>query len=244
MHNYKMTIQYDGGRYSGWQRQGNTSSTIQGKLEQALTRLIGQEIELSGSGRTDGGVHALGQVANFRAKAFLDCEKFRKQLNEALPEDIYVSDLRLAGERFHARFSAKEKVYRYTIETGAERNVFARKYVYHLPEVLDIGRMQDTAALLLGTHDFKGFSTGRTKKTTVRHLSSIDIRREGANVTLTFTGNGFLYNMVRILAGTLIEVGLGQRAPESVLSVLETGDRSGAGFTAPAQGLCLMEVRY
>ena len=122
--------------------------------------------------------------------------------------------------------------------------MFARKYVYHLPEVLDIGRMQDTAALLLGTHDFKGFSTGRTKKTTVRHLSSIDIRREGANVTLTFTGNGFLYNMVRILAGTLIEAGLGQRAPESVLSVLETGDRSGAGFTAPAQGLCLMEVRY
>ena len=104
--------------------------------------------------------------------------------------------------------------------------------------------MQDTAALLLGTHDFKGFSTGRTKKTTVRHLSSIDIRREGANVTLTFTGNGFLYNMVRILVGTLIEAGLGQRAPESVLSVLETGDRSGAGFTAPAQGLCLMEVRY
>lgn len=186
----------------------------------------------------------MGQVANFRAKAFLDCEKFRRQLNEALHEDIYVSDLRLAGERFHARFSAKEKVYRYTIETGAERNVFARKYVYHLPEVPDIGRMQDTAALLLGTHDFKGFSTGRTKKTTVRHLSSIDIRREGANVTLTFTGNGFLYNMVRILVGTLIEAGLGQRAPESVLSVLETGDRSGAGFTAPAQGLCLMEVRY
>ena len=189
-------------------------------------------------------MHALGQVANFRAKAFLDCEKFRGQLNEALPEDIYVSDLRLAGERFHARFSAREKVYRYTIETGAQRNVFARKYVYHLPETLDIGRMQDTAALLLGTHDFKGFSTGRTKKTTVRHLSSIDIRREGANVTLTFTGNGFLYNMVRILAGTLIEAGLGQRAPESVLNVLETGDRSGAGFTAPAQGLCLMEVRY
>lgn len=244
MHNYKMTIQYDGGRYSGWQRQGNTPNTIQGKLEQALTRLIGQEIELSGSGRTDGGVHALGQVANFRAKAFLDCEQFRRHLNEALPEDIYVSDLRLAGDRFHARFSAKEKVYRYTIENGAERNVFARKYVYHLPETLDLQRMQDTAALLLGTHDFKGFSTGRTKKTTVRHLSSIDIRREGANVTLTFTGNGFLYNMVRILAGTLIEAGLGQRAPESVLSVLETGDRSGAGFTAPAQGLCLMEVRY
>ncbi len=244
MHNYKMTVQYDGTRYSGWQRQGNTASTIQGKLEQALTRLIGQEIELSGSGRTDGGVHALGQVANFRAKAFLDCGPFRETLNEALPEDIYVADLRPAADRFHARFSAKEKVYRYTIENGPNRNVFTRKYVYHLPEPLDIGRMQDTANLLLGTHDFRGFSTGRTKKSTVRHISSIDIRREGENVTLTFTGSGFLYNMVRILTGTLIEAGLGQRAPESVLPVLETGQRSDAGFTAPAQGLCLMEVRY
>ena len=239
-----MTIQYDGGRYSGWQRQGNTSSTIQGKLEQALTRLIGQEIELSGSGRTDGGVHALGQVANFRAKAFLDCEQFRAQLNGALPEDIYVSDLRLAGERFHARFSAREKVYRYTIETGAQRNVFARKYVYHLPEALDIGRMQDTAALLLGTHDFRGFSTGRTKKTTVRHLSSIDIRREGANVTLTFTGNGFLYNMARAMAGTVVYAAEGKIAPKDIGAILDSGNRTAAGPTVPAGGLYMTGVWY
>lgn len=244
MHNYKMTIQYDGTRYSGWQRQGNTAATIQGKLERTISRLIGQEIEISGSGRTDGGVHALGQVANFRAEAYLDCKEFRRRLNDALPEDLYVSDLRPAADRFHARFSAKEKVYRYTIENGPERNVFARKYVYHLAEPLDLQPMQDTAALLLGTHDFRGFSTGRTKKSTVRHISSIDIRREGDIITLTFTGNGFLYNMVRILTGTLIEAGLGKRQPESVLPILETGNRADAGFTAPAQGLCFMEVRY
>ena len=244
MHNYKMTVQYDGTRYSGWQRQGNTSSTIQGRLEQTLSRLLEEPISVSGSGRTDGGVHALGQIANFRTEKFLNCKEFRDRLNAALPEDIFASDLRLAGERFHARLSAKEKVYRYTVENGAERNVFARKYVYHVAEPLDGDKMTRAANLLLGTHDFRGYSTGHTQKSTVRHLSSIDIRREGENLTLTFTGNGFLYNMVRIMTGTLIEVGLGERTPESVLTALESGKRTDAGFTAPPQGLCLMEVRY
>ena len=244
MHNYKMTVQYDGTRYSGWQRQGNTSSTIQGRLEQTLSRLLEEPISVSGSGRTDGGVHSLGQIANFRTEKFMNCKEFRDRLNAALPEDIYVSDLRLAGERFHARLSAKEKVYRYTIENGPERNVFARKYVYHVAEPLDSDKMTQAAHLLLGTHDFRGYSTGHTKKSTVRHLSSIDIRREGKNLTLTFTGNGFLYNMVRILTGTLIEVGLSQRTPDSVLTALESGKRTDAGFTAPPQGLCLLEVRY
>ena len=244
MHNYKMTVQYDGTRYSGWQRQGNTSSTIQGRLEQTLSRLLEEPVSVSGSGRTDGGVHALGQIANFRTNTFLDCNEFRNRLNDALPEDIFVSDLRLAAERFHARLSAKEKVYRYTIENGAERNVFERKYVYHVAEPLDMDKMTRAANLLLGTHDFRGYSTGHTKKSTVRHLSAVDIRREGENLTLTFTGNGFLYNMVRILTGTLIEVGLSQRTPESVLDALESGKRTDAGFTAPPQGLCLIEVRY
>lgn len=244
MHNYKMTVQYDGTRYSGWQRQGNTSSTIQGRLEQTLSRLLEEPVSVSGSGRTDGGVHALGQTANFRTNTFLDCNEFRNRLNDALPEDIFVSDLRLAAERFHARLSAKEKVYRYTIENGAERNVFGRKYIYHVAEPLDMDKMTRAANLLLGTHDFRGYSTGHTKKSTVRHLSAVDIRREGENLTLTFTGNGFLYNMVRILTGTLIEVGLSQRTPESVLDALESGKRTDAGFTAPPQGLCLIEVRY
>lgn len=244
MHNYKMTVQYDGARYSGWQRQGNTSSTIQGRLEQTLSRLLEEPVSVSGSGRTDGGVHALGQIANFRTNVFLDCEKFRNRLNDALPEDIFVSDLRLAAERFHARLSAREKVYRYTIENGTERNVFARKYVYHVAEPLDAEKMTRAANLLLGAHDFRGYSAGHTKKSTVRHLSAVDIRREGENLTLTFTGNGFLYNMVRILTGTLIEVGRSQRTPESVLDALKSGKRTDAGFTAPPQGLCLMEVHY
>ncbi len=244
MQNYKMTVSYDGTRYSGWQRQGNTASTIQYKLEQALSRLTGEDVEISGSGRTDAGVHAMGQVANFHLTARQNCGELMNRLNEALPEDISILDLRPAAPRFHARFSAKEKVYRYTIQNSAKKDVFGRKYSYRIPEPLDLAAMEETAKLLLGTHDFRGFATGRTKKSTVRHLSAIEIRREGERVYLTFTGNGFLYNMVRILTGTLIEAGLGKRAPDSVLPVLEHGDRTAAGFTAPAHGLCLMEVRY
>lgn len=244
MNNYKMTVQYDGTRYSGWQRQGNTASTIQGKLERALSRLLGEDIQVSGAGRTDGGVHAMGQCANFKSVHSLNCEDFQKKLNEALPEDIAVLDLHPASPRFHARLSAKEKTYRYTIRNTHTKDVFSRKYVYQVPEPLDLAAMETAKTYLLGTHDFKGFSTGRTKKSTVRHLSSIEIEKEGETVTLIFTGNGFLYNMVRILSGTLIETGLSQREPESVLSVLESGDRQEAGFTAPAQGLCLMNVMY
>lgn len=242
--NYKMTISYDGTRYSGWQRQGNTASTIQYRLEQAISRLLECPTEITGSGRTDAGVHAMGQVANFRTEAQVDCETFRQRLNEVLPEDISILSLRPAAERFHARFSAREKVYRYTIQNSPNKDVFGRKYSYHLAEPLDLAAMERAAGLLLGTHDFRGYSTGRTKKSTVRHLAEIQICREGERVTLTFRGNGFLYNMVRILAGTLIEVGLGKRTPDSVLPALETGDRTQAGFTAPAQGLCLMQVIY
>lgn len=244
MHNYKMTVQYDGTRYSGWQRQGNTASTIQYRLEQCLSRLLGEEIEISGSGRTDAGVHALGQVANFRSGAYLDCPQFLIQLNESLPEDITVVDLRLASDRFRARLDAKEKTYRYTINNSVFTDVFRRKYEYQLTAPLDIKAMEDTAGLLLGTHDFKGFSTGRTKKSTVRQLKSIEIIQDGSKLYLDFTGNGFLYNMVRILTGTLIEAGLHQRTPESVLDVFETLDRPQAGFTAPPQGLCLIKVTY
>lgn len=239
-----MTIQYDGSRYSGWQRQGNTSATIQHKLEHTISYLTGEQVEISGAGRTDAGVHALGQTANFRLSRWKDPAELLSQLNQALPEDIYISDLQKAGERFHARLSAKEKVYRYTIQNGIQRDVFWRKYSYYVPKLLDIASMQDTAKLLIGTHDFRGFSSGHTKKSTIRSLSDIAITAEENKIYLTFIGNGFLYNMVRILSGTLIEAGLGKRTPESVLPVLSGGDRSCAGFTAPAQGLCLMEVRY
>lgn len=244
MNNYKFMVSYDGSRYSGWQRQGNTSATIQSKLEKAISGLLGETIEISGSGRTDAGVHALGQIANFKTAKILDIPWFSLALNQALPEDIAVTDVSLASPRFHARLSAKEKIYQYTIQNSELPDVFHRKFEYKLPAPLDLARMEQAAELLLGTHDFAGYSTGRTKKSTVRHLREVCITREGNKVYITFRGNGFLYNMVRILTGTLLEVGQGLRTPESVLEPLDTGDRTKAGFTAPPQGLCLMEVLY
>jgi tRNA pseudouridine38-40 synthase len=244
MNNYKMTVQYDGTRYSGWQRQGNTAQTIQYKLEQALGRLLDEPVEVSGSGRTDAGVHALGQVANFKTEKVISCEEFLIRLNGALPEDIAVTSLSLASPRFHARLGAKEKTYRYTVNMSPVQDVFRRRYEYQLPGPLDLAAMEQAANLLLGTHDFRGFSTGHTKKSTVRYLKSIEFVRDGNKLYITFTGNGFLYNMVRILTGTLIEVGQGTRNPDSVLTVFETKDRQLAGYTAPAQGLCLMHVTY
>ncbi len=238
-----MTLQYDGTRYSGWQRQGNTGHTIQARVEQALTELLGASVEITGSGRTDAGVHALGQVASFHTDAPLP-EDALARLNGLLPGDIAVTRLGPASPRFHARLSAREKTYRYTVWNSPIPDVFGRRFQYQLPEPLDDGAMTQAARLLLGTHDFAGYATGRTKKTTVRHLRAIELRREGARLELYFTGNGFLRNMVRILTGTLLEVGLGARSPESVLEALETCDRQRAGATAPAQGLCLMEVYY
>lgn len=244
MHNYKMTLQYDGTKYSGWQRQGNTSSTIQFRLEQCLSRLLSEEIQVSGSGRTDGGVHAMGQVANFHCKQYLDCERVLSELNTYLPEDIRVLDIRHASERFHARLGAKEKTYRYTVNTASFSDVFRRKYEYHLPGELDLDAMKTAAELLIGTHDFKGYSTGKTKKSTVRHIKEIALIQEGDRLYMDFTGNGFLYNMVRILTGTLLEVGQGMRQPTYVTKPLETLDRQDAGPTAPPHGLCLMDVKY
>lgn len=243
--NYKMTVQYDGTRYSGWQRQGNTEHTIQGRLEKTLSELLGEPIEISGSGRTDAGVHALGQVASFQADhGPKNLDAFLVDLNRQLPGDIAVTRLTQASPRFHARLSAKEKIYRYTVWNSEIPNVFERRYQYQLPERLDDAAMEDAAQRLLGTHDFSGFSTGHTKKSTIRNIRSVEIRREGDRLTLLFQGNGFLRNMVRIMTGTLLEIGMGSYGPERMEEILESGDRQKAGPTAPPQGLCLMEVIY
>ena len=243
--NYKMTIQYDGARYSGWQRQGNTERTIQGRVEQALSELLESDVEVHGSGRTDAGVHALGQVANFHTEIpIANCGEFLIQLNHELPEDIAVIKLDAASPRFHARLNAKEKTYRYSIWNSPIPNVFSRRMVYTIEQPLDVAAMKLAAEKLIGTHDFAGFSTDRTKKSTVRYLKSAEVTREGDMVELLYTGNGFLRNMVRIMTGTLIEVGQHQRSPESIPEIMESRDRTKAGFTAPAQGLCLMEVFY
>ena len=245
MRNFKLTIEYDGSRYQGWQRLPGTDRTIQGKLEQALSRLLEDPVELSGSGRTDAGVHAMGQVASFHSRTDLSCEALLIRLREVLPEDIGVLSVEEMPPRFHARLHATGKHYRYRIWNSGQPCVFERKYVYVLPQPLDLTRMRKAAEFLTGTHDFRSFCAKKSdKKSTVRTVETIEITKAGEEIRLDFVGNGFLYQMVRILTGTLIEVGQGIRKPESMPSLLEAEDRALAGYTVPAKGLCLMEVSY
>lgn len=243
--NFKLTLCYDGTRYRGWQKQGNTDNTIQARLERILSRLLEQEVEAAGSGRTDAGVHARRQVCSFRADTEMPCEIMLTELRKHLPEDIGALALEEAEERFHARLSCREKTYVYRIWNSAAPDVFERKYVTVWPEALDEEKMRRTAELLCGEHDFSAFCTARgKKKSAVRRLKSIALERQGEELRLVFTGDGFLYNMVRILAGTLLEVGSSQRSVESVGEALASLDRARAGFTAPAQGLFLWDLRY
>lgn len=245
MHTYKLTLCYDGSRYCGWQRQGNTENTIQAKVENALSRILGEATELAASGRTDAGVHARAQVCSFHSAQKLDCAAVLSTLREALPEDIGVIALESAGERFHARLNCREKTYVYRVWNSAEPNVFERKYMYRYAGALNDAAMRRAAELLLGRHDFTAFCANRRmKKSAVREIRSIDIERRGGELRFSFTGNGFLYNMVRILVGTLIEVGAGERDAEDIPTVLSSLNRDRAGFTAPAQGLILWDVRY
>lgn len=245
MKNYKLVLCYDGSRYNGWQKQGNTENTIQGKLETLLSRLLEQPVELSGSGRTDAGVHARMQVCSFRAETEKSCGELLAELRRYLPEDIGALSLETAAPGFHARLSCREKTYVYRVWNSDAPNVFERKYLYTYPGDLNVEAMEKAAALLLGRHDFSAFcSLKRMKKSPVRELREIRIERLGDELRIRFTGDGFLYNMVRILAGTLLEVGSGKRDAEEIPSVLAARDRAGAGFTAPACGLTLWSEEY
>lgn len=243
--NYKLILQYDGSRYDGWQKQGNTDNTIQGKIESVLSRMAGETVEIHGAGRTDAGVHALGQTASVRLSGGFLPEEVMNYLNAYLPEDIAVTDVREADERFHARLSAKGKAYRYDIRLGRVPDVFLRKYQYRVEQQLDIDAMKRAAEKLVGTHDFRSFCANkRYKKSTVRTITSIEIDVQGSNMSITFKGDGFLYHMVRILTGTLLEVGQGMRPAEEMEDILTARDRTRAGKTAPAQGLTLVQVEY
>ena len=241
--NYKLIIQYDGSRYDGWQRQGNTGNTIQGKLEAVCTGLAGVPVECHGAGRTDAGVHAEGQVANVKLPG--SWPDLAAELNRYLPEDIAVLSAEPVEERFHARLSATGKVYRYSIRMGTAPDVFRRKYQYRVEEPLNLEAMRRAAVLLTGTQDYRSFCANRRyKKSTVRTVTAIDIERDGQDLTITYRGDGFLYNMVRILTGTLLEVGHGLREPDEMPAILAARDRAAAGKTAPAQGLTLVRVEY
>lgn len=245
MSNYRLKIQYDGTRYHGWQKQKSGSDTIQGKIEAVLSRLCGQDVEVCGAGRTDAGVHAECQVANFHMEEAWEPAELFRRMNEYLPNDIRIMKVEQAGERFHSRLNATGKVYEYHLLKKDCYDVFARKYSWQMDKSLDISCMRRAADILLGQHDFKGFCTKASKKkSTVRRIDAIEIRETERDIFLRFTGNGFLYNMVRILTGTLVEIGEGVRPVESIQEILVAGDRRLAGKTAPAQGLILREVRY
>ena len=244
MRNLRLDICYDGTRYRGWQRLPGKDDTIQGKLETALSRILGEPIEISGSGRTDAGVHARGQVANFHCSSTMPAAEILDNLRRYLPEDVGIYSCRDVSERFHARLNAKEKTYRYRIWNSGMPCVFDRRFVTVMPEPLDLAAMEAAAQHLLGQHDFAAFcGNAKMKKSTVRYIRSLTIDRCGEEIHITVTGNGFLHNMVRILVGTLVEVGRGERKADSIPSLFGS-KRADAGFLAPPQGLCLMEVYY
>ena len=245
--NYKAVIQYEGTRYRGWQVQGNTDQTIQGKLETLLGRMAGEPVEVHGSGRTDGGVHAAGQVISFRCKVSMSPQEIRGYMNRYLPEDIAVLSVEEAAPRFHARLNAVRKTYVYTIWNSEIPNVFGRRFMTRIEEPLDVERMRKAAGHLCGEHDFLAFSSlnpRRFKKSTVRRLDEIRIEQKEAVIRICFTGDGFLYHMVRILTGTLVEVGLGLRSPEEMDLLLKSGSRADAGRLMPPEGLTLLSVEY
>ena len=244
MRNLRLDICYEGTRYKGWQRLAGNSSTVQGKLEQTLSRLLGEEIEVAGSGRTDAGTHAFGQVVSFHCRSDMPCEEILAGLRMYLPEDIGVFSCKNVSPRFHARLNAKSKTYCYRLWNSSAPCVFDRKFVYIDSLPLDLDKMKTAAKLYLGTHDFSAFCGNKNmKKATVRSISKFEIQRFGDEIRFTVTGNGFLQHMVRIMVGTLLEVGRGMREIESIPE-LYGGVRAAAGPAVPAQGLCLMEVSY
>lgn len=242
--NIKLTISYDGINYSGWQNQPG-KHTIQGRLQQALGELTGTFIKINGASRTDAGVSALGQVANFFIDSPIPTENFVKAINHRLPKDIVITEAVEVDKDFNASGSAKSKLYRYTIFTGRKRNVLKTRNCWHRPADLDTAAMAEAAKMLLGKKDFKSFAAAADKReSSVRTIFHCDITCNNNWIYIDTEGDGFLYNMVRNIVGTLVEVGRGKWKPEKIIEILDAKDRTAAGPIAPAQGLCLMWIKY
>lgn len=241
---YRLTLCYDGTRYQGWQRLPGQVLTVQASVERALTEMFGVPIKINGSGRTDAGVHASGQVASFSAER-LPLQELLPRLRLLLPEDIGALSLEYASERFHARLCAVEKTYVYRVWNSEAPDVFYRRYRVRMPQKFDLAAMREAAELLCGTHDFLAFCSNKQfKKSSVRTLKRLEIVREGEELRFTLMADGFLYHMARILVGTLLEIGAGVRDARELPEIFAQKKRSLAGQTVPAKGLCLTEVRY
>ena len=245
MRNLKMTITYDGFKYKGWQKQKENDLTIQGKLEAVLSKMTGEAIQLVGCGRTDSGVHAENYIANFHTKCAFSINTMLDYLYEYLPEDIVVKSIENVAERFHARYNVKSKTYVYRINNNKFRDVFNRKYSYHLADKLNLTAMRNASEVLIGSHDFQSFSNSKNSdKSTSRTINYINITEQDGLIEIEVNGNGFLWNMVRIIVGTLIEVGKENLKPIDVEKALNEKKRWEAGPLAQAKGLFLREVQY
>ena len=244
MRNLRLDISYDGGRYKGWQRLANTDATLQAKIEQILSRVLQEQVEIVGSGRTDAGTHAMGQVANCHCNSTMPCDEILAQLRRYLPEDIGIHSVKNVSPRFHARLNAKTKTYRYRLWNSDVPCVFDRKYVSIDSTPLNLIDMQRAADYFVGEHDFSAFCANKNmKKSTIRYIQSFSIERVEHEIVFTVTGNGFLHNMVRIMVGTLLEVGKGVRPADSIPNLFGA-TRAEAGVLMESKGLCLMEVTY
>lgn len=244
MRNIKLTIEYDGKCYNGWQKQPNKLN-IQGEIERAIYNITKEEVDLIGSGRTDAGVHALGQVANFKTNSQISIEKLPLAINSQLKNSIVIKEAEEVNERFHSRYNAKRKTYRYIINNSKCGTAIYRNLEYSYPFKLDAEKMKQASKYFEGEHDFKAFkSCGTSSKNSVRTIYKAIVKQEGEKIIIELTGNGFLYNMVRIISGTLLDVGLGKIQPEEIPEMIESKDRQRAGKTLPAHGLYLVEVKY
>lgn len=244
MRNIKLTIEYDGKCYNGWQKQPNKLN-IQGEIERAIYNITKEEVNLIGSGRTDAGVHALGQVANFKTNSEIPIEKLPIAINSQLKNSIVIKEAEEVDERFHSRYNAKHKTYRYIINNSKCGTAIYRNLEYSYPFKLDAEKMKQASKYFEGEHDFKAFkSSGTSSKNSVRTIYKAIVKQEGEKIIIELTGNGFLYNMVRIISGTLLDVGLGKIRAEEIPEIIESKDRQRAGKTLPAHGLYLVEVKY
>lgn len=244
MRNIKLIIEYDGKGFNGWQKQPDRLN-IQGEIEKAIEEITGEKVDLTASGRTDAGVHSLGQTANFKTDSKIPTEKFAKAINSRLKKSIVIKSAEEVDEKFHSRYSVKSKTYRYIINNSENGTAIYRGLEYHVPMKLDYEKMNEAIKYFIGEHDFKAFkASGTSSKSSVRKILDGSVRKEGERVIIEVTGTGFLYNMVRIISGTLLDVGLGKIKPENIPSIIESKDRTKAGKTLPAHGLYLLQVNY